>query len=515
MYVRNILRAGDSVYFVPEGALTTLLYNDKGKLCGVSAGIQDEWVAPTDIPGSQSELFDTFIDNRLVPVSIPTSGAATRVFGVIRAKSGISWTGKSTTDLNTAVFSYLATNTDDCEFIASHVTSGAMVFQGVQSVSQWLKIAKFKTLPAFLMPANPSEYSIRTLLSGNVMFPYDINRICAYVIYRLKDIIVQPVVHYQYIVDSVKRFSNQSGHLLAELTVEQSDHSLICDYGYVKWAGIDKGTLILVDQYDNILDYSNNSERYSSIACPICGNMIQLSGSKTTVCSDVHCMSTKYASVCNMLSIFKLPEMSYNDYLDCLTDHKVLNHLDILDLPQYNELDIQCTASDVLSIFFPNKHSVDSLVSKCNNNVESIMYYLKNPDNIQKMLGLNLRDIVYIVNNIVDINEVSAFLHHPRIHLRNSGMRFDGAQIFRNKKIMITGQFIHGTDDDIKAILKSYGAEVTKCYSSLVSCVLVGGMKEEIDGTAIRFAKQDGITVYDELDFFSQFKIDEDLAENL
>ena len=92
--------------------------------------------------------------------------------------------------------------------------------------------------------------------------------------------------------------------------------------------------------------------------------------------------------------------------------------------------------------------------------------------------------------------------------------QFDGAPIFRNKTIMVTGDFIHGDFSTVAAILRSYSAEVVSTWNNHVDCVLVGGLKTNIDGNAINLARANNKSVQDELAFFAAYEIDDDLYQS-
>ena len=80
---------------------------------------------------------------------------------------------------------------------------------------------------------------------------------------------------------------------------------------------------------------------------------------------------------------------------------------------------------------------------------------------------------------------------------------------------MITGTFKHGTTEDIIAILQSYSATVVTQMDKKVQCVVVGDIKENIDGLAIHAARELDIPMFDETAFFDRYTIDEDLEKFL
>ena len=94
-------------------------------------------------------------------------------------------------------------------------------------------------------------------------------------------------------------------------------------------------------------------------------------------------------------------------------------------------------------------------------------------------------------------------------------MSSDGAPIFRNKTIYITGTFRHGTIPEIKAILESYSATVVTDFDNYIQCVLVGDIKDSIEGKAILAARELKLPIFSESEFFAKYEIDEDLEKFL
>jgi NAD-dependent DNA ligase len=94
-------------------------------------------------------------------------------------------------------------------------------------------------------------------------------------------------------------------------------------------------------------------------------------------------------------------------------------------------------------------------------------------------------------------------------------LTFDGAPIFRNKSIYITGTFRHGVHAEIQTILESYSATVVNSFDEYVQCVLVGDIKDGIDGQAILAAKELHLPIFNESEFFAKYDIDSDLEKFL
>ena len=113
------------------------------------------------------------------------------------------------------------------------------------------------------------------------------------------------------------------------------------------------------------------------------------------------------------------------------------------------------------------------------------------------------------------MSDIITLLNSPNINLVESEKKFDGAPIFRNKTICLTGTFIRGSMSEIAAILHSYSANVVFQFTNIVDCVLVGGTNENIDGKIVRDAKALNKAVMAEDDFFKRYEIDSDISSNL
>jgi NAD-dependent DNA ligase len=92
--------------------------------------------------------------------------------------------------------------------------------------------------------------------------------------------------------------------------------------------------------------------------------------------------------------------------------------------------------------------------------------------------------------------------------------QFDGAPIFRNLRICITGDFTHGTHEDIRSIFSSYSGKVVNDVKD-ANVVVVGGTQTHINGPILKYAQNKGITIFDEYSFFDKYEIDKDLQTNL
>ena len=156
--------------------------------------------------------------------------------------------------------------------------------------------------------------------------------------------------------------------------------------------------------------------------------------------------------------------------------------------------------------------------NRCKNNYKTIKYYLDSPVKIYTELDMNVSrrfaSWLSIPRNIVELDTI---INSDQIEIlvKDKVMSFDGAPIFRNKTIFITGTFRHGSLDEIKAILESYSATVVTDFDEYIQCVLVGDIKDGIEGQAIVAARELHLPIMNESEFFAKYEIDADLEKYL
>jgi NAD-dependent DNA ligase len=157
--------------------------------------------------------------------------------------------------------------------------------------------------------------------------------------------------------------------------------------------------------------------------------------------------------------------------------------------------------------------------NKCSNSLKSVEYYINHPNKISTDLDISHPDVNKFINWLLDdynLSDLSTLLFSTeQIKIVDNDKKFDGAPIFRNKLICITGKFIHGDVSEITAILQSYSAKVTTEFSNSVDCIITGSTMEGINGVMLKNAQILGVPVFDEVGFFNQYEIDSDLKENL
>ena len=161
---------------------------------------------------------------------------------------------------------------------------------------------------------------------------------------------------------------------------------------------------------------------------------------------------------------------------------------------------------------------ISQFVTNCNNTLQTVKFYISHPDRIALNLSLRSADASRLMRWLSSADNRTLLLEvldYPRIKFSGVGAKFIGTPMFRNKVIMITGKFTHGDIGEIIAILQSYSATVVTKFDGTVQCIVVGDIPEDVDGSAIRNARNHSVAVYSESEFFARFQIDDDLAQNL
>lgn len=142
----------------------------------------------------------------------------------------------------------------------------------------------------------------------------------------------------------------------------------------------------------------------------------------------------------------------------------------------------------------------------------------QNPEHIASDLNISHPDLNKLVKWLLDgcnVSDINTLLNSPNVNLVETEKKFDGAPIFRNKTICLTGSFIRGSMAEIASIMHSYSAKVVFQFTNTVDCVLVGGTMENIDGKIMRDAKALNKVVMSEDAFFKKYEIDSDINANL
>lgn len=528
---RNRLSAGDYLIPLPEGIGITLQYDDKGVIKNVLSGYESTGTYENITKDMLSEL----ISNKLVPNVISLKNGATYVEGILYTEDVCYDPGELPDCIQETLREKFISDPTKFKFYAITVRSLAAMFRGSVAIRQWLTFSKFNLPPGYLIPTRfegtDDNYLqvLEDLVGGNkYIFKYPL--IPEYVLFHNQDIKHGKFHLIQIKLSSVKKTVSRSGVISAELRSDSMDGSIVVPYSDVIQYDLQKNSDIILDEYDNILYSHNNKIRKSKgserITCDFCGKLIDVPKVGTVMCSDPNCNSRLYPRVSQFLSTLNLPVVSYDRYKEIIKEQGVGFAVpDILTVDEFEDLKIDVSLRTILRAIVPmyiepDTNYVNLLCNSCNNAVDTLEYYLSHTSKLEFDLGKDVATrCSYIINwfdqypeNLVDLKTA---LHDKHINIVDSDKRFDGPPIFRGKSIVLTGTFYHGSQEDIESILKSYGGTVVPDFKHKVDCVIIGGLQEHIDGSIIREARNLRIPIFEEYQFFSEYDIESDLAENL
>jgi len=530
MYVKNLLNAGDLVSVVPTGLPVILQYDEEGRLHRITEGYED---TGKDI---SVDILPAIREHLLVPLHITVKQGTTLITGVFCISENIKCVGDIPDACYSLIKQCIKDNSNDIQFYAGNIFSYATMFRGGHPARQWLKMAGFELLPATLVSAATSEatFNLQTVQNSKYLFSVPSH----YWIFRGNQFKCPSLELKSTIVTNIEMYQSIGGFFRGKITCGEK----IFDTSWVDVVkfNIQPNSLLIYNRFDTIVrvvhsyvEMTNDqqiklTDVYGSqptmITCPICHKVVPVPTFGQFVCDDPQCVSHRYPEVIHFLEVLDLPTISYDRYKEIVrTTKSLFSVLDLFSYPEYQDTKVSTTFSKLIEAFVPANLSITEdtirrLCNECNNSVTTLEYYLVHPELISKQLHIQESDIVDFVMwasepaNTVDL--ISSF-HFSNITIVVSERKFNGLPILRNDSICLTGRFSHGTNTEIAMILRSYSADVTVAISDKTTCVVVGDLNEEVDARIIQQARQLGIPVIREQEFFDKFDIDSDLKQDL
>lgn len=523
MNVRNFLHPADFVTLVPDGIAVTLQYNDKGIVERGHLGLTP--ADRTELPKNVYEAFKASDKFRSIR-SISIKGGTTWISGVFYTSNRPTYgSGNLPNSTLPYYFARFISNCDEFSFYAANIQSQAAKLSGMVNVRRWLTLAKFNLLPGFVAPAQINRQSFDYCVR-NAKFNLGYPVIPQFLVFRMGDVTCVNAELNASVVKSVKRNIDQWGHVKASVNIADEPNALSFDYSEIFRMNVCANSMIIYHSDNIISAYSTDNKqrehRPNKLTCEYCGGLISIPATGPVKCDNDCCMSTRYSNVNNLLDAFQLPAIDFSTYIKYVRDRKILSDLDVFDLPEYATAELNTTISNLLSHIIPSYvidiNTLRALVNSCNNTVVTLRFYLSHPNKILSDLSLSNNRVYKLVswlNTGNNMQNVLQTLDYPRIKFNDVGVKFSASPIFRDKVIMITGQFIHGDNAEIGAILRSYGARVTSVFDASVDCIVVGSIPIDVDGVSVRRAREINLAVFSESEFFKRFMIDEDIASNL
>lgn len=515
LFAKTVCKPSSYVEVIPCGLQLRLQYNKNGIIEKACVGVDDNDESALDIKAFKQL-------HSFVPTTIPLSGGTTWVYGVLYTDSIPYTPGNISTDLNDAYIEMIL-NGVQFKFYAGHVHSLASSFNGSLAIRNWLALAKFNVLPGIVVPIDMSEQTLKMMMDTN-NFNFNYPYISGYFVYEGLNYKYVPSGLTQCTVKSVTKIVDQSGYIKGEIKTDYETLKLM--YSEVVSNNIQTATSLLYYKEDSLhilatrkTDNKRRDKLPSKLTCSVCKKQFNVPSSGPVRCDDEHCLSRQYPEVTNILRVLELPSMSFEDYKKAVKNDEITTSTDVFLLDAYKDLKPEASLSQILRAATPIEVCADSsffdkLASACNNSVETLLYYMNNPQrlntelDIASLAGKRFIDWISDAYNALTLSTLLTF-----VNVRTRKPSFEGAPIFRGNKFVITGLFKRGNYDKIASILESYaGKVIPDMNEELPSAVIVGSTNEGISGSIIKKARVHNIPILEEDGFFTQYEIDNDIA---
>lgn len=536
-FTKTFCKPAASVTAVPSGLPVKLEYNEHGLLkkftIGFTIDLDPAYQDPDAGDFNYNELFQKI--KGFVPNSISTTGGTTWVYGVF-------YTDKIPCDEGMIPQALFKSYIKDMlaggryEFFAGYVHSLAASFKGPLVVRNFLGASGFNSLPQIVVPVtmtdetlqrmlNPSAYNFKySFIAGFFIFE---ELECRYASGNLLQIKV---------TNDIDPFVEADGYLKGEVVTE-SGRTYTFNYSALLHHGVDKGCTLLIERDPETNTLQILSTRVGSgmekvletighdIKCPVCKKVYRAGSNDAPVqCDDPHCLSHGYNDAVKMMNVLNLPSLSYESYKALVSSKKIICLTDLLELPPCKDQEIKASLATAMyavipATVVPNFDILERFANKCNNKVETVVYYLENPLRIETDLDITdpmVRRLVAWLEDPYNVSTLTTIFSQVKIDSKLQ--KFDGAPIFRGNIIAITGKFKRGDYPEIESILRSYAAEVVPSIElgqDLPDVLLIGSLNDGVSGQMVQKANAHRIPIVYEDDFFVRYEIDQDLQANL
>ena len=519
LITKTFCNAGSLVYIVPTGLLVTLHYDAHGMLNKVYQGFEDK----TDLG---EDFLKAVVRQGLVPNNIKLHGGTTDIWGVFYSNEIMNPNGVLPDCEFDRIAKDIISGSPKYRFYAGNVESGAMQITP-SSMQGWTKMVGFDSLPCWAVPVNATDNMLGSYMTGNTNIHFEYPLISGFIVFEGQD-------KGRFHSCSLKTFKvtdtpftliDYDGYIKYGLTY--GEEHLVIDYPVAVKYNIQQNSQVVVD--GNNVIWSNTASEDSPnrlsnrITCSTCHKLLDVPEAGMMTCSDDFCISRLYPRISRFCNVLGLEPLATDEFDKLVSSGDITILPDILLLPQYKDLKITKPLSEVIFATISgevgmNKEWLIKLCNKCNNSYPTVKYYFEGPLRIRTELDMDIpRRFLKWLSEPRNLVELETIINSEQIQLANDGKitKFDGAPVLRDKRVMITGTFMHGSTEDIIAILQSYSATVVTEMDKHVSCVVVGDIKENISGLAIQAARELDIPMFDESQFFARYSIDEDLEKFL
>lgn len=511
MNMRNLLKAGSFVYAVPVGTPMTLQYNVDGNLEKVHIGIGE------NLKDVTKEIMVFMIEKKTVPPHLKVAGGTTFVSGVLYS-GAIPDAEMSMAELQNYMYEQYKADPGKYNFFGFDIDCTATRISGGLSMQSTLAMNKFNTLQVQTVPAVPTDETVNMWLHSQ--YWNFIPGLCMGFYCTITDPKYIPMNIQSIVVKKIERITDENGIIKAIIN-SSTGIRLNVDYSKIVNSNIAIGDTLYLDYNNDIAFIMHKKPGIVSdtISCDFCGRRFKVPHFGEVMCPDAHCLSKVYPTIQRFLSAFGLPTLEYNRYKALVDSNEITTFSDVMLLPEYKDVVIETTLGKLMRALISTRliRSSDVLTQFADatqNNIKTFIFYLDHPDKIARDLNIHHVDTNRMVAWISDSENASTLktlVMSENFKINKTDTRFEGAPILRNKKLCITGSFIHGDYSEVSAILRSYSAEVTTEFDADCSAVIIGGMQENTSGEILKAAKSLSIPVFDETAFFDRYEIDSDL----
>lgn len=511
MLSRNLLKAGEFIQPVPIGVRITLQYKPTGILEKVWMGY-GEIARNLSSKSSDIEkhLYSEIVKQSKVPTRINTNTGYVFVHGVLYTSQHPIALGYFDDDLQLTIAESITAHGRNFNFFAGDINSDSIKFAGISQKRNWLKLQGFNILPGLIAPVKDIEKAIERSLSAT---PFNYSLILGYFISGKESCRYSSLKKRQDSVDSIEVYLDSEGYVRATIQLHQSNSPISVSYHTVLVNQVRVNDIVILDDRNKIItrypipSQNPNSSKY---VCSFCGRQYVISD-EFARCSDVHCLSRMYPAITHFLTSMDLPTLEYPRYVELCQNGSFTKFSDILLLPELRDCEISTTFYDLINSIIPvsavrNRDSIWKLCTACNNSWESINYYLDHPKSIEVDLKFTSPELVKWLLDKDNVASIREIVQYTNIVIVSESRSFAGPPIFRDKKIWITGKFIHGSRSEIEATLRSYGATLSDYLEA--DCGVIGDILEEVEGFKVNQLKAKRIPIFSESEFFNRFELD-------
>ena len=528
MYLANVMKPGDFLTPVPVGLPMTIQYNFSGNLEKVYLRFGNDRV---DVSG---ELLETIRKNHTVPAIVHVKKGITLIRGVLYTAELLYDTGHLPYCVEDSLKAKFLKNPSQFNFFAATWDSSEAIVQGSASIRQMLTMSKFKILPGWLVPTGMNRDMLRRFVTYP-SYTFNPEMLTNYIIFRGEQIVYHTTQMKQFVVSKIVKYTDENGFIKVRLYTiksidEQFGNHISVDYSDLLKYDIQIDSLVVLDAINQIIYTKPTTDKRhkkvsSQLICSYCNKSFTSPKEGQVICPDEHCVSRLIPQIKQFMTVVGLDVPEVDVISKWITDNLVRSIPDIFNLSEYTvgEVELKLTLAQILRSMIPFTviPKVDVMkifANNCTNNVDMFLHYCEHPSSAISDLNMNHKDFSRLSDWLEDnynLSDIQTLLSIPQIVIEKQDKKFDGAPIFRNKTIYLTGDFIHGPISDIVSILSSYSAKVILNFDDVVDCVLVGGLHENINGEAVQRARSLGISIFEEEDFFMKYEIDEDMKTNL